>query len=51
MVSYTLLHYDKTNDKSTTPISEGLKEKLKATNVETAFVRYLGLLYHNVVDK
>ena len=30
---------DRMNDKSTTPISEGLKEKkLKAPNAETAFV-------------
>ena len=33
------LHYDKTNDKSTVPISKGFKEKkLKAPNAETAFV-------------
>ena len=35
----TQLDYDKMNDKSTMPISEGLKEKkLKAPNLETAFV-------------
>ena len=49
---HTLLHYDETNNKSTTPISERLKEKkLKVTNAETAFVRLLSLLYHTVVDK
>ena len=36
---HAALHYDKMNDKSTMPISEGLKEKkLKAPNAETAFV-------------
>ena len=38
-------HFRQLCDKSTTPISEGLKEKkLKATNAETALVRLLGLL-------
>ena len=49
---HTLLHYVETNNKSTTPISEGLTEKkLKVTKAETAFVRLLSLLYHTVVDK
>ena len=49
---HTLLHYDETNNKSTTPIIEELKEKkLKVTNAETAFIRLLSLLYHTVASR